>query len=163
MSRLPAAISRRVIALAKRPMVATLDASAWEVLSRPVSPAGFEVLDGHAHCLLVTYKRDGSAVPAPVWFAREGSRLYVWTEVNAYKAKRLRRDPRALVAPCGPTGKPLGDPVAAHGRVLETEAERAHAAQVIASQWSWWQRAFRAVAGPLTDVHYLELVAIAQE
>lgn len=160
MSLVPASLSRRVITLAKRPMVASMDESAWTVLARPVSPAGFEVLEGHAHCLLVTYKRDGSAVPAPVWFAREGARLYVWTEVNAYKAKRVRRDPRALVAPCGPTGKPLGDPVAARGRVLESEAERARAARLIESQWSWWQRAFRAMAGPVTDVLYLEFEAV---
>jgi PPOX class probable F420-dependent enzyme len=161
MSLLPAALSRRVIAAAKRPMVSAMDASAWTVLDRPVSSAGFEVLDGHSHCLLVTYKRDGGAVPAPVWFAREGSRLYVWTEVNAYKAKRVRRDPRALIAPCGPTGKPLGDPVAARGRVLETDAERAHAARLIESQWTWWQRVFRAMAGPVTDVLYLEFEAVS--
>lgn len=160
MTALPARWSRTLVGLAKKPMVASLDESAYDVLVRPVRDGDFGVLAGHRHCLLVTYKRDGSAVPAPVWFARDGDRLYVWTEVNAYKAKRLRRDPRALIAPCGPTGKPLGDPVAATGRVLEDEAERAHAARVIRSQWSWWQRAFERASRPMTDVHYLELVPV---
>ncbi|KAA1416888.1 PPOX class F420-dependent oxidoreductase [Nocardioides humilatus] len=159
MSLVPPRLSRALVATAKKPMDASMDASAFDVVDRPVRDGDFDVLAGHRHMLLVTYKRDGSAVPAPVWFAREGERLYVWTEVNAYKAKRLRRDPRALIAPCGPTGKPLGDPVAATGRVLEDEAERAHAAKVIRSQWSWWQRAFERVSRPMTAVHYLELTA----
>ncbi|WP_220793331.1 PPOX class F420-dependent oxidoreductase [Nocardioides stalactiti] len=156
--RLPEALSRRVIGIAKRPMVAAMDDSAHTVLDRPVRTGGFDELAGHHHCLLVTYKRDGSAVPAPVWFARDGERLYVWTEVNAYKAKRLRRDPRALIAPCTVTGKPLGDPVAATGRVLADEAERVRAARTIRSQWTLGQRLFERLSRPLTEVHYLELV-----
>lgn len=156
--RLPAGVARRLVGLAKKPMVATMDDSAHTVLDRPVQHDGFAPLTGHQHCLLVTYKRDGTAVPAPVWFARDGERLFVWTEVNAYKAKRLRRDPRALIAPCTATGKPLGDPIAARGRILESPGERAHAARVLKSGWSWWQRAFEVTSRPLTEVHYLEFV-----
>ncbi|KAA1427733.1 PPOX class F420-dependent oxidoreductase [Nocardioides antri] len=153
-----ARLSRRLVTLAKRPMVATMDDSAHTVIDRPVRHTDFNALTGHHHCLLVTYKRDGSPVPAPVWFARDGERLFVWTEVNAYKAKRLRRDPRALIAPCSATGKPLGDPIAARGRILETVADRTHAARVIKSQWTPWQRAFAFAARPVTEVHYLEFV-----
>lgn len=154
-----ARLSRRLVALAKRPMVASMDESAHTVVDRPVRHTGFDALSGHHHCLLVTYKRDGTPVPAPVWFARDGERLLVWTEVGAYKAKRLRRDPRALIAPCSATGKPLGDPIAARGRILEAEGERAHAARVIRSQWTLWQRAFAFAARPVTEVHYLEFTA----
>lgn len=153
-----ARLARRLVALAKRPMVASMDESAHTVVDRPVRHTGFDVLAGHRHSLLVTYKRDGTPVPAPVWFARDGERLFVWTEIGAYKAKRLRRDPRALIAPCSATGKPLGDPIAARGRILESEAERTHAARVIRSQWTLWQRAFAFAARPVTDVHYLEFV-----
>lgn len=155
-------LSRRFVALAKRPMVASMDESAHTVVDRPVQYTNFDPLSGHHHCLLITYKRDGGPVPAPVWFARDGERLFVWTEVGAYKAKRLRRDPRALIAPCSATGKPLGDPIAARGRILETDDERTHAARVIRSRWTLWQRAFAFAARPVTDVHYLEFVPQTQ-
>ncbi|GGM18103.1 PPOX class F420-dependent oxidoreductase [Nakamurella endophytica] len=67
---------------------------------------------------LTTFRRDGTPVPTPVWLVRDGDELLVWTNPQAGKVKRLRRDPRALLAPCTRRGRPLGRPVAATGRVL---------------------------------------------
>jgi hypothetical protein len=156
--RLSPAIAARLLAVMKKPLVASMDRSAYDVLDRPVIHGDFGPLEGHRYCLLVTYKRDGSPVPSPVWFGLDGGRLYVWTEVNAYKAKRLARDERALIAPCGPTGQPLGDPIAATGRVLASEAERAHAAEVTRGAWGWSRRLFERLSRPVTEVHYLEFV-----
>ena len=61
--------------------------------------------------LLVTYRRDGTPVPTPVWAAPAGGTLYVRSERNSGKVKRLRRDPRLLVAPCTVRGRPLGPPL----------------------------------------------------
>jgi len=72
------------------------------------------------------------------------------------KAKRLRRNPNALIAPCSFRGRPLGDPIAATGRILNDPAERAHAAKVIHCQWGWKRKAFAAISRPLTDVVYIE-------
>ena len=43
---------------------------------------------------LRTFKRDGTGVDTPVWFAESDGKLYVFTEGDAYKVKRLRRDAR---------------------------------------------------------------------
>src|ERR1700682_182905 len=50
--------------------------------------------------LLVTYRRDGTPVPTPVWAAQEAGRLYVRSERGSGKVKRLRRDTRLLLGPC---------------------------------------------------------------
>ncbi len=42
---------------------------------------------------LSTQKRDGSTVETPVWFAQDGDKIYVFTEGNAGKVKRLRNFP----------------------------------------------------------------------
>ena len=73
--------------------------------------------------LVVTYRRDGTPVPTPVWAAEADGRFYVRTERAAGKVKRLRRDPRLLVAPCTVRGKPLGAPFEARARVLDADEE----------------------------------------
>jgi PPOX class probable F420-dependent enzyme len=78
----------------------------------------------HKQALLVTYRRDGTPVPTPVWAAEAGGRLYVRTERISGKLKRLRNDPRMLVAPCTVRGKPLGAPFEATGRLVPPERAR---------------------------------------
>lgn len=80
--------------------------------------------------LLVTYRRDGTPVPTPVWAAvGETGCIYVRSERASGKLKRLRNDARLLVAPCTVRGAPLGAPLEARARVLspgdEAAAERA--------------------------------------
>jgi PPOX class probable F420-dependent enzyme len=142
----------------KRLLVALRSKDADTLVDLPVQHGGFSSLGGHKHCLVVTYRKDGRPVAQPVWPGYDGDRVYIWTEIQAYKAKRLRNNPLALIAPCSFRGKPLGPPIAARGRILETEAERRHAESVIRSQWGWKRKMFERTSRPLTDVHYLELV-----
>jgi uncharacterized protein len=60
---------------------------------------------------LTTYRRDGTPVSTPVWFVEEDGRLFVITAAHSYKAKRLRRNPAAMVAPCTARGVPQGDAI----------------------------------------------------
>lgn len=93
-------------------------------------PTGsIDEIRAHKRALVVTYRRDGTPVPTPVWAAEDGGRLYVRSERACGKVKRLRKDSRVLIAPCTVRGKPLGAPFEARGRLLgpeeETRAERA--------------------------------------
>lgn len=152
---LPDRLAVPLLRAMKRPMNAIRDDRAAEVLDMAVQYDSFATLTGK-YALLVTYKRDGSPVPSPVWFARDGDRVYVWTEINAFKAKRLRRDERALLARCTARGVPLANPVACVGRILTTDAERRHAAAVIRRSWGPARRVFERLSRPVTEVHYLE-------
>ncbi|MFF7438604.1 PPOX class F420-dependent oxidoreductase [Streptomyces sp. NPDC008122] len=49
---------------------------------------------------LTTFRKNGTGVATPVWYAVEGSALYVWTRSDSWKVKRLRNDPRVEVAVC---------------------------------------------------------------
>lgn len=77
-----------------------------ELRQMPVHYGDFLTLRGK-YAVLVTYKRDGTAVPTPVWFARraQGVRL---DRGQRDKALRLRSDSRALLAPCTARGVPTG-------------------------------------------------------
>ena len=126
----------------------------------PVDYGDFVTLRGK-YALLVTYKRDGTAVPTPVWFTRDADKVYVWTEVNAYKVKRLRNESRALLAPCTARGIPTGNPIAADGGLLTDRRERERAAAVIRSSSGVGRRVAERLSPPVTEVHYLEFVPAA--
>jgi len=114
--RLPAAL------LTGRLAARTAPGGARTIHAQPRTGSPGEI-PAHKRALLVTYRRDGTPVPTPVWAAEAGGRLYVRTERTAGKVKRLRKDPRMLVAPCTVRGRPLGAPFEARGRLLDPEEE----------------------------------------
>lgn len=63
----------------------------------------------YSYLNLETYRKDGTPVRTPVWFVREGETLYVWTQYDSGKAKRIRREGRVRIAPCKVDGTLLGD------------------------------------------------------
>lgn len=65
--------------------------------------------EGHLYLNLETVRRDGQRVPTPVWFVRDGDRLYVRTIAGSGKVKRIRNHPGVRVAPCAVDGRLLGD------------------------------------------------------
>lgn len=91
---------------------------------------GFDHLRGHKYTLLVTFKRSGEPVPTPIWFGLdETGRAYMRTGQQAAKAKRIRNDPKARLAPCTVRGKPLGPFAEGRARIVPPEEqERAEAA-----------------------------------
>ncbi|WP_306357470.1 MULTISPECIES: PPOX class F420-dependent oxidoreductase [unclassified Nocardia] len=63
------------------------------------------------YALLTTYKKDGTPVGTPVWVAPDGDRILVWTNADAWKVKRIRRDPRVTLQISDNRGKPRGHAV----------------------------------------------------
>ncbi|WP_351222649.1 PPOX class F420-dependent oxidoreductase [Streptomyces sp. NPDC002133] len=62
-------------------------------------------LDRAKYISLTTFRKDGTGVATPVWFAVAGGELYVWTRTDSWKVKRLGRDSRVTVAPCDVRGR----------------------------------------------------------
>jgi PPOX class probable F420-dependent enzyme len=91
--------------------------------------AHFSALEGEEFIVLTTYKRSGDPVPTAVWFAERDGRLYVTTQSQAGKAKRIRATGRVSVAPSDRAGNVTGPAVDAAARVLgPDEAGAAEAA-----------------------------------
>lgn len=82
---------------------------------------------GQNYLNLESYRKDGTAVCTPVWFAEGDGLLYVYTLADSYKVKRIRNNPRVRVAPCNFKGALKGEWVPAQARILdEAGARRAH-------------------------------------
>jgi hypothetical protein len=54
---------------------------------------------GQKYLNLESFKRDGTPVQTPVWFAEDQGVLYVYTLANAGTVKRIRRNPHIRLAP----------------------------------------------------------------
>ncbi len=53
---------------------------------------------------LTTYRKDGTAVATPVWHARNGDELFIVSDANAWKVKRIRNNSHVVVTVCSLRG-----------------------------------------------------------
>ncbi|GAA0808831.1 PPOX class F420-dependent oxidoreductase [Spirilliplanes yamanashiensis] len=83
--------------------------------------SALDELSASRYVSLTTFKKDGTGRPTPVWVLRDGDRLLVWSAADAWKVRRVRRDPRVLVAPCDVRGRVAGPPVEGTARVTSRE------------------------------------------
>jgi len=79
--------------------------------------ATLEQLGSEKYLLLTTFRKDGRAVPTPLWVVPDGSGLAFWTPAGTGKLKRIRNNGRVTVQPCDVRGKPHGEPVEAQARI----------------------------------------------
>jgi PPOX class probable F420-dependent enzyme len=70
--------------------------------------ATFAEFDTHKYISLETFKKNGQGVKTPVWFALHDDALYVYTEADSGKVKRIRNNPRVRVALCTVRGRVTG-------------------------------------------------------
>lgn len=68
-----------------------------------------------------TYRRDGTPVVTPVWAAAEGGSLFIFSNPNAGKVKRVRNSSHATVAPCTATGTITGAALPAEAYLLSDD------------------------------------------
>jgi uncharacterized protein len=86
---------------------------------------------------LTTRRRDGSLASTPVWVVSDdGRRLLVWTGASTWKAKRIRRDPRVLVAKSNFRGRELGPRLEGHARIVnDVDVQK-----LIREKYGWQKR-----------------------
>lgn len=96
----------------------------------------FAFLQGHQYVSLTTFRKNGSPVATPVWYALGDGKLYSYTAASAGKIRRIRGTPKVTLAPCTFTGKPFGPSVEFAARILPAEEETA-ARNALRSKYGW--------------------------
>ncbi|MEU8639019.1 PPOX class F420-dependent oxidoreductase [Amycolatopsis sp. NPDC048633] len=83
-------------------------------------------LAAERYVVLTTFRKDGRAVPTPIWVAGDGGELVLWSERKAGKVKRIRNSGRVEVQACDVRGKKTHGAVASgQARLLDlSESER---------------------------------------
>jgi uncharacterized protein len=97
------------------------------VAERAIGPTGVD-LDARfpgKYLSLTSFKRDGSAVATPLWFVVDDGRVFVNTDAQSFKAKRIRHNPAVTIAPCTASGRVRGESIPAQAELLPaSELER---------------------------------------
>jgi uncharacterized protein len=88
---------------------------------------------------LETFKKDGTPVDTPVWFAQEGDTLFVYSRADAGKVKRIRSNPGARIAPCDVRGKLRGAWVDASARIADGDEAR-RGQSLLTRKYGWLKR-----------------------
>lgn len=86
---------------------------------------------------LKTFRKDGRAVATPVWFALEGSTIYLFSAGDAGKVKRLRNNPQVQVAPCDVRGKRLGEWQSGRGALVTDPTAQALGYGALRGKYGW--------------------------
>jgi uncharacterized protein len=124
------------------------DAWSSEAAATVAPEHGFESLRGHKYCLLTTFRKSGEPVPTPVWLGLADGKVYLESEANVGKVKRIRNSPRVRLAPCTSRGKPLGPPVEGRARILAPD-EWERAERAIAANYGLFRKVFEGIGNRL--------------
>jgi PPOX class probable F420-dependent enzyme len=108
-----------------------------QTIEHPVQrPArDLETLFPGRYLSVTSFKRDGTGVATPVWFVSDGRRLLALTDLHSAKVRRIRRDPRVLIASCRADGKLRGEPVPARVEVLTATPELEHVQKLLGERY----------------------------
>ena len=87
--------------------------------------ATFNALHDRQYINLTTFRKNGNAVPTPVWFAQdmESGFLYVETDPKSGKIKRLLHTSRVTLTPCTALGRTTGEVTEGNARQVQDTAE----------------------------------------
>ena len=147
----------RIVRPLERKLYAAARSSHADDLRGEPQPWAADLLADHDCLLLVSFRRDGTPVPTPVWFGLSGDRAYARSEANDAKVARIRRNPNVLVAPCDLRGAPLGPAMRARARVLQDGESTRCAERAIVENIGLRRRAYDAFRAGWLEAAYLEV------
>jgi len=83
---------------------------------------------------LETYRRNGQAVRTTVWFVMDAGTIYIRTDMNSGKIKRIKNNPNIRITPSGARGQLKGKWI--EGKIkMAGSLELEHAIQLLEQKY----------------------------
>lgn len=110
---------------------------------QPKADSPFATLVPQQFLLLTTFRKNGVAMPTPIWFAHEDGKIVFMTVANTGKVKRIRNNGRVTLTPCDRAGKIIGDGTQIEGVAHELPtSEHAQALALLAQKYGLLHKLF---------------------
>jgi PPOX class probable F420-dependent enzyme len=118
-----------------------------------------EEIAGSKYVSLTTYRKDGTAVSSPVWQATSDGQMYIISDADAWKVKRIRRDSRVRVTVCDLRGRVAEGAPSAEGtaQILDDDGTR-RARAIVARKYllsrvgNWLAKTFHLRKAPVIGI-----------
>jgi PPOX class probable F420-dependent enzyme len=106
--------------------------------------SSFDVFQRNKYLNLESFRKNGQGVRTPVWFAGDPvsgtpQKLYVYSEADSGKSKRIRRNSQVRIAACDMRGKLLGDWIEARAEIVTGE-EAGRGMRLLNEKYSPWKQ-----------------------
>jgi PPOX class probable F420-dependent enzyme len=111
------------VSIERLPIEPLLQKTTWAGIQKMNTVAGLAAFDGKKYLNLETYRKSGTGVRTPVWFAAAlseagAANLYVYSVAGSGKAKRLRHTGAVRIAPCDARGNVTGPWIDARASIV---------------------------------------------
>lgn len=118
----------------------------------------FDNLQREQYISLTTFRKSGTPVATPVWFAQEDDKLYVMTLSTSGKIKRLRHTSRVTLAPCTARGEVTGDSSEGNAHILTEEVQAQQADKALSRKYGLFKSFFMFIQRFRSDNYiYIEI------
>ena len=107
---------------------------------------------------LETFRKNGEGVITPVWVAGENDKLYVWTDLDSWKIKRIRKDHRVRLCESDSGGNPKSEWLEARASILDSEEAIQKARSLLKSKFGFQFRIF-GIMGRKKPKAIIEIIA----
>jgi len=88
-------------------------------VASPVPGSNLDQFQDDKYIALETFKKSGEGVKTPVWFVLHNAALYVYTEADSWKVKRIGNNPRVRIAKCDIRGNVKGEWMEARAALID--------------------------------------------
>ncbi len=109
---------------------------------------------------LMTFRKSGEGIATPVWFAEVERKLYIYTNKNSWKVKRIRNSSRVRIAACNMKGRVHGDWEDSEVRIIDDPSLCLRARNALQAKYGvqmWIVEVFARLFGKWKDRTYLEI------
>ena len=120
----------------------------------------FEQLSVERYVSLMTFRRNGTGVPVPIWVAPVDGKLYAVTNGTSAKMKRLKAVDRVRLAACDARGRVRGEWTDGKARRVDEPAVLDRAIEALLAKYGWQVRVldfFTRLTGRAKDRAFIEI------
>ena len=97
----------------------------------------FDDLNDPRYVALETFRKNGQGVITPIWAIEREGKLYMGTDGDSGKVKRIRNNKRVRICESDSRGNPKSDWIDAEARILDSSEDEERIRKALSAKYGW--------------------------